>query len=194
MNQKLLEFVDLGHLPFRQWAFPSEGVRGCYYQTIPKLQTRSVMPLHVTVYLWLLDEVRGTFWPVVLKLASLWLVPAPSLTEPLEATGLALSVLAPVAHDLGGCQILEVTYCGACVVAVGLGNKDYKGTRKWSIYHVTSFLGNGRYLRGRQNSSHGNSWCLTEKGLFDCSVFRDTYSYCLPYQIKQHFRMLIAGP
>lgn len=147
MNQKLLEFVELRHLPCRQWAFPSEGVRVCYCQTIPKLQTRSVSQLHIAVYLCLLDEVRGTFWPVVMKLASLWLVPAPSLTDPLEATGLALSVLASTVHDLGGCQILEVTYCGACGVAVGLGNKDYKGICKWRIYyHITNFPGDSRYL------------------------------------------------
>lgn len=55
-----------------------------------------------------------------------WLVLAPGLTEPLEAIGLALPVLAPTVHDWGGCKILEVTYCGAYVVAVALGNKDYK--------------------------------------------------------------------
>lgn len=84
MNQKLLELEELEPWPLRQWAFPPEGVRGCYYQTIAKLQTGSVMQLHGTVYLWLLEEARGAFWPT---LASPWLVPAPSLTEPLEATG-----------------------------------------------------------------------------------------------------------
>lgn len=84
MNQELLELEELECLPLRQWGFPAEGVRGCYYQTIAKLQTGSVMQLHGTVYLWLLDEARGAFWP---KPASLWLVPTPSLTDPLEATG-----------------------------------------------------------------------------------------------------------
>lgn len=130
MNQKLLELEELGHLPLKQWAFPSEGVRGCYYQTIAKLQTGSVMQLHGTVYLRLLDEARGVFWP---KPASPWLVPAPSLTDPLEATGWALAVLASLVDDLGGCQILEVTYCGTCVVPVGLGDRDYKGVCKWGI-------------------------------------------------------------
>lgn len=160
-NLRLLEFMELTHLPFRPRAFLSGRVRDCYYQTIPKLQTRSVTQLHVTVYLWLLDEVRGTFWPVVMKLASLWLVPAPSLTDPLEATGLALSVLASLVRDWGGCQILEVTYCGACVVAEGLGNKDYKGICKWdNCYHVTRFLDNSKFLRERENYSHRRSWLL----------------------------------
>lgn len=77
---------------------------------------------YTAVYLWLLDEARGAFWP---KLASPWLVPAPSLTDPLEATGWALAVLASMVDDLGGCQILEVTYWGARAVPAGLGNRDY---------------------------------------------------------------------
>lgn len=135
MKQKSLKLEELEHCPLRQWAFPSEGVRGCYYQTMAKLQTGSVTQLHGTVYLWLLDEAGGALWP---KPASPWLVPAPSLTEPLEATGWALAVLASLLDDLGGCQILEVTYWGACAAPAGLGDRDYKAVRKWGISLVTA--------------------------------------------------------
>lgn len=135
MKQKLLKLEELEHCPLRQWAFPSEGVRCCYYQTMAKLQTGSVTQLHGTVYLWLLDEAGGALWP---KPASPWLVPAPSLTEPLEATGWALAVLASLLDDLGGCQILEVTYWGACAAPAGLGDRDYKAVRKWGISLVTA--------------------------------------------------------